>query len=207
VPQPAGGARASPRAGFLTRWVGLIPALARVGRARSTALLLVLARRRSPAARASDSGNDPPTQTTRHAYDLLAAGFGPASTGLSSSPSVSRLPVTPAGLDAIHDHAKGHARDRLRRGAAAQPRPRHAAIAATRRRRRRATRRRVSSSACAAMSCRRSRRQPARNGLCRRRDRDPGRLRACPLRKAAAFHSAWSCCCRRCCCWSSSARF
>src|SRR5256885_875394 len=67
-----------PRAGFWLRWVGLIqrrPAWAAIG---STALLLALA---APALGlrlgASDSGNDPPTQTTRHAYDLLAARFGP----------------------------------------------------------------------------------------------------------------------------------
>jgi RND superfamily putative drug exporter len=66
-----------PRAGFWLRWVGLIqrrPVWAAIG---STALLLVLA---APALGlrlgASDSGNDPATQTTRHAYDLLAAGFG-----------------------------------------------------------------------------------------------------------------------------------
>ncbi len=66
-----------PLAGFWTRWVGLIqrfPAWAALG---STALLLLLA---APALGlrlgASDSGNDPPKQTTRHAYDLLAAGFG-----------------------------------------------------------------------------------------------------------------------------------
>src|SRR5206468_8292651 len=43
----------------------------------STALLLLLA---APALGlrlgTSDSGNDPAKQTTRHAYDLLAAGFG-----------------------------------------------------------------------------------------------------------------------------------
>jgi putative drug exporter of the RND superfamily len=66
-----------PRAGFWTRWVGLIqrrPVWAALG---STVLLLALA---APALGlrlgASDSGNDPATQTTRHAYDLLAAGFG-----------------------------------------------------------------------------------------------------------------------------------
>ena len=65
------------RAGFWLRWVGLIqrrPAWAALG---STALLLALA---SPALGlrlgTSDSGNDPKKQTTRHAYDLLAAGFG-----------------------------------------------------------------------------------------------------------------------------------
>jgi RND superfamily putative drug exporter len=63
--------------GFWTRWVGLIqrrPAWAAVS---ATALLLVLA---APALGlrlgASDSGNDPSTQTTRKAYDLLADGFG-----------------------------------------------------------------------------------------------------------------------------------
>src|SRR5213596_931350 len=71
-----------PRAGFWTRWVGLIqrwPVWAALG---STALLLVFA---SPALGlrlgASDSGNDPTNQTTRHAYDLLAAGFGPGFNG------------------------------------------------------------------------------------------------------------------------------
>src|SRR6266566_5274215 len=65
------------RAGFWLRWVGLIqrrPAWAALG---STVLLLALA---SPALGlrlgTSDSGNDPTKQTTRHAYDLLAAGFG-----------------------------------------------------------------------------------------------------------------------------------
>jgi RND superfamily putative drug exporter len=65
------------RAGFWLRWVGLIqrrPGWAALG---STVLLLALA---SPALGlrlgTSDSGNDPTKQTTRHAYDLLAAGFG-----------------------------------------------------------------------------------------------------------------------------------
>jgi RND superfamily putative drug exporter len=65
------------RAGFWLRWVGLIqrrPVWAALG---SAALLLLLA---APALGlrlgASDSGNDPTTQTTRHAYDLLAEGFG-----------------------------------------------------------------------------------------------------------------------------------
>ena len=69
--------RREPSTGFWFRWVGLIqrrPAWAAIA---STALLLALA---APALGlrlgASDSGNDPPTQTTRHAYDLLAAGFG-----------------------------------------------------------------------------------------------------------------------------------
>src|SRR6266487_4539977 len=69
--------RASSGSGFWTRWVGSIqrrPAVAALG---ATALLLVLA---APALGlrlgASDAGNDPAKQTTRHAYDLLGAGFG-----------------------------------------------------------------------------------------------------------------------------------
>ncbi len=65
------------RAGFWTRWVGLIQRRPVWAAAGSTALLLALA---CPALGlrlgASDSGNDPTKQTTRHAYDLLAAGFG-----------------------------------------------------------------------------------------------------------------------------------
>jgi RND superfamily putative drug exporter len=69
--------RREPRAGFWLRWVGLIqrrPVWAALG---SSALLLALA---SPALGlrlgTSDAGNDPAKNTTRHAYDLLAAGFG-----------------------------------------------------------------------------------------------------------------------------------
>jgi RND superfamily putative drug exporter len=70
------------RVGFWTRWVGLIQRRPVWAAAGSTALLLALA---SPALGlrlgASDSGNDPTKQTTRHAYDLLAAGFGPGFNG------------------------------------------------------------------------------------------------------------------------------
>jgi putative drug exporter of the RND superfamily len=69
--------RRDPRAGFWLRWVGLIqrrPVWAVLG---SSLLLLALA---APALGlrlgASDAGNDPAKNTTRHAYDLLAAGFG-----------------------------------------------------------------------------------------------------------------------------------
>jgi putative drug exporter of the RND superfamily len=69
--------RRESRAGFWFRWVGLIQRSPAWAALASTALLLTLA---APALGlrlgASDSGNDPPTQTTRHAYDLLAAGFG-----------------------------------------------------------------------------------------------------------------------------------
>jgi RND superfamily putative drug exporter len=67
---------------FWSRWVGWIqrrPAVAALG---ATALLLALA---APALGlrlgASDSGNDPESQTTRKAYDLLADGFGPGFNG------------------------------------------------------------------------------------------------------------------------------
>ena len=75
--RPRRSRRRAPGAGFWLRWVGLIqrrPVWAALG---STALLLALA---APALGlrlgASDSGNDPAKQTTRRAYDLLAAGFG-----------------------------------------------------------------------------------------------------------------------------------
>src|SRR5207237_5754125 len=69
--------RSEPRTGFWFRWVGLIQRRPAVAALASAALLLALA---APALGlrlgASDSGNDPPKQTTRQAYDLLAAGFG-----------------------------------------------------------------------------------------------------------------------------------
>src|SRR5438105_2265004 len=69
--------RREPRAGFWLRWVGLIQRRPAWAALASTALLLALA---APALGlrlgASDSGNDPAKQTTRQAYDLLAAGFG-----------------------------------------------------------------------------------------------------------------------------------
>src|SRR5437764_5242518 len=65
------------RAGFWLRWVGLIQRRPVWAALASTALLLALA---APALGlrlgSSDSGNDPAKQTTRHAYDLLVAGFG-----------------------------------------------------------------------------------------------------------------------------------
>src|SRR4029453_6738758 len=65
------------RQGFWTRWVALIQRRPAWAALASTAVLLVLA---APALGlrlgASDSANDPAGQTTRKAYDLLAAGFG-----------------------------------------------------------------------------------------------------------------------------------
>jgi RND superfamily putative drug exporter len=68
--------------GFWLRWVGRIqrhPARAAIA---SAALMLAFA---APALGAhlgaSDAGNDPSTQTTRRAYDLVAKGFGPGVNG------------------------------------------------------------------------------------------------------------------------------
>ncbi|MGZ4187607.1 MAG: MMPL family transporter [Solirubrobacteraceae bacterium] len=82
-----GGRRAARRAGgtrpgFWMRWIRQVqrrPALTAIS---ATALLLVLA---APALglrlASSDAGNDPTGHTTRHAYDLLAKGFGPGFNG------------------------------------------------------------------------------------------------------------------------------
>ena len=73
---------AADKPGFWLRWVRQVqrrPALTAVA---ATALMLAIA---APALglrlASSDAGNDPASQTTRHAYDLLAKGFGPGSNG------------------------------------------------------------------------------------------------------------------------------
>jgi RND superfamily putative drug exporter len=73
---------ASTRSGFWLRWVEHVqrrPALAAIA---SAALMLALA---APALSlrlgSSDAGNDPAANTTRHAYDLIAKGFGPGFNG------------------------------------------------------------------------------------------------------------------------------
>jgi RND superfamily putative drug exporter len=81
----AGGRRAeaqNTRPGFWMRWVQRVqrrPALTAVA---ATTLMLVLA---APALglrlASSDAGNDPSSQTTRQAFDLLAEGFGPGFNG------------------------------------------------------------------------------------------------------------------------------
>ncbi len=52
----------------------------------------------------SDAGNDPPSLTTRQAYDLLAEGFGPGFNGPLVSPPTSmartRSPASPGSTDA-----------------------------------------------------------------------------------------------------------
>ena len=70
------------RPGFWARWIALIqrhPAVAAVG---ATLVMLILA---APALSlrlgSSDQGNDPTSFTTRRAFDLLAAGFGPGFNG------------------------------------------------------------------------------------------------------------------------------
>ncbi|MGH2926225.1 MAG: MMPL family transporter [Solirubrobacterales bacterium] len=72
-PRPAGTADA----GFWFRWSAWIQRHPWPGAVAGLAIMLVLA---APALAMrlgnSDAGNDPPGQTTREAYDLLAAGFG-----------------------------------------------------------------------------------------------------------------------------------
>src|SRR5205823_6258653 len=82
-----GGRRASQNAdpatpGFWLRWVQRVQRRPAVTAIAATALMLALA---APALglrlASSDAGNDPASQTTRHAYDLLAKGFGPGFNG------------------------------------------------------------------------------------------------------------------------------
>jgi putative drug exporter of the RND superfamily len=80
-----GAAGASPddgRPGFWMRWVRRVQRRPAVTAVAATALMLVLA---APALglrlASSDAGNDPASQTTRQAYDLLAKGFGPGFNG------------------------------------------------------------------------------------------------------------------------------
>ena len=60
----------------------------------------------------SDAGNNPPAQTTRQAYDLLAKGFGPGFNGplqvVASLPRAERH-------GGAHEHRERAARDRRRR--------------------------------------------------------------------------------------------
>jgi RND superfamily putative drug exporter len=75
--RPRRSRRPAARDGFWIRWVALIQRRPAWAALASTAILLMLA---APALGlrlgASDSGTDPAAQTTRKAYDLLAAGFG-----------------------------------------------------------------------------------------------------------------------------------
>jgi RND superfamily putative drug exporter len=78
----AQGAASDAKPGFWQRWVRQVqrrPALIAIA---ATALMLAFA---APALglrlASSDAGNDPASQTTRHAYDLLAKGFGPGFNG------------------------------------------------------------------------------------------------------------------------------
>jgi RND superfamily putative drug exporter len=75
-------AAASDGPGFWTRWVDRVQRRPAATAVAATAVMLVLA---APALglrlASSDAGNDPTTQTTRQAYDLLAKGFGPGFNG------------------------------------------------------------------------------------------------------------------------------
>jgi RND superfamily putative drug exporter len=72
----------STRPGFWLRWVDRVQRRPAVTAVAATAVMLALA---APALglrlASSDAGNDPTTQTTRQAYDLLAKGFGPGVNG------------------------------------------------------------------------------------------------------------------------------
>jgi RND superfamily putative drug exporter len=70
------------RPGFWLRWANRVQRRPAVTAIAATALMLALA---APALglrlASSDAGNDPTSQTTRQAYDLLAKGFGPGFNG------------------------------------------------------------------------------------------------------------------------------
>jgi putative drug exporter of the RND superfamily len=70
------------RPAFWLRWVQRVQRRPAVTAIAATALMLALA---APALglrlASSDAGNDPTSQTTRQAYDLLAKGFGPGTNG------------------------------------------------------------------------------------------------------------------------------
>jgi RND superfamily putative drug exporter len=69
--------RAAKRPGFWARWVESIQRRPLIAAVAATAVMLALA---APALGlrlgSSDAGNDPAGHTTRHAYDLIAQGFG-----------------------------------------------------------------------------------------------------------------------------------
>jgi RND superfamily putative drug exporter len=70
------------RGGFWERWIGVIQRRPVITAVAATALMLTLA---APALwlrlGSSDAGNNPTSFTSRHAYDLLAEGFGPGFNG------------------------------------------------------------------------------------------------------------------------------
>jgi RND superfamily putative drug exporter len=76
------GEPGAPAGGFWSRWSGLIERHPWQGAIAGLAIMVTLA---SPALALrlgnSDAGNNPPGQTTRQAYDLLAKGFGPGFNG------------------------------------------------------------------------------------------------------------------------------
>ncbi|MFL5831594.1 MAG: MMPL family transporter, partial [Solirubrobacteraceae bacterium] len=94
--------------GFWLRWVGRVqrrPALTAVA---ATALMLALA---APAVglrlASSDAGNDPASQTTRQAYELLAKGFGPGSNGPLQLAVALPRPHDGAALNQVADAVRG----------------------------------------------------------------------------------------------------
>jgi putative drug exporter of the RND superfamily len=70
------------RPALLARWAGTVQRRPGILAASATAVMLVLAIPvLSLRLGSSDQGNDPSSNTTRHAYDLLANGFGPGFNG------------------------------------------------------------------------------------------------------------------------------
>ena len=76
--RPPEAGTASTPTGFWFRWSGFIQRHPWPSAAVGLAIMLVLV---APVVTirlgSSDAGNDPPSTTTRKAYDLLAEGFGP----------------------------------------------------------------------------------------------------------------------------------
>ncbi len=109
------------RPGFWLRWVQGVQRRPAVTAVAATALMLALA---APALglrlASSDAGNDPTTQTTRQAFDLLAKGFGPGFNGPLQMAVALPRPHDSTALAELTQTLEPHSGDRLRRGAAAE---------------------------------------------------------------------------------------
>ncbi|HEV2254022.1 MAG TPA: MMPL family transporter [Streptosporangiaceae bacterium] len=78
----SGGHRGAPRGQFWLRWAGTVgrkPAFLAI--AAAVVMLVLAIPSLSTRLGSSDAGNDPSSDTSRHAYDLLAEGFGPGFNG------------------------------------------------------------------------------------------------------------------------------
>ena len=108
--------------GFWARWVGTIQRHPKLAATAALSVMLLLA---APALwlrlGSSDAGNDPASFTTRHAYDLLAQGFGPGFNGPLTL--VVQLPELGRHLAAHRDQRRRLEDSRHRRGRAAPRQP------------------------------------------------------------------------------------